>query len=104
MPGFKVEVAHRLGQAEAVERLQGFSDKIKESYRTEITDIQESWSEGGCLDFSFKAMGFKISGNVQVHEESVSLNGTLPMAAVMFRGAIEKEIKSKLCEALGTSG
>ena len=49
-------------------------------------------------------MGFKISGNVQVQEESVSLNGTLPMAAVMFRGAIEKEIKSKLCEALGTSG
>ena len=43
MPGFKVEVTHRLGQTEAVERLQGFSDKIKESYRTEITDIQESW-------------------------------------------------------------
>ena len=75
MPGFKVEIKHSLGQAEAVERLQGFSDKIKESYRTEITDIQESWSEDGCLDFSFKAMGFKISGNVQVQEESVSLNG-----------------------------
>ncbi len=101
MPGFKVEVKHGLEKAEAVERLQGFSARIKETYQAEVTDIQETWSDDGRLEFSFKAMGFKISGNASVEQYTVQMDGSLPIAAMMFRGAIENEIRSKLNEALG---
>lgn len=100
MPGFKVAVQHGLGKDQAVERLQGFSEKIKETYQAEVTEVQETWTEDGRLEFSFKAMGFKIAGNAVVEQHEVQLDGTLPIAAMMFRGAIEKEIAGKLNEAL----
>ena len=100
MPGFKVEVQHSLGKDQAVEKLQGFSEKIKDTYQAEISEVEERWTEDGRLEFSFKAMGFKISGNAIVEQHLVQMDGSLPLAAVMFRGAIEKEISNKLREAL----
>ncbi len=101
MAGFKVEVPHGLDAPTAVARLQGFSEKIRKSYEGEITEVVETWHEDGRLSFSFKAMGFRISGGAVIDHERVRMEGTLPLAAVMFRGAIERQIREKLDEALG---
>lgn len=100
MPGFKVEIPHGMEVHVVVTRLRGFSEKVRAAYAGEITEVVETWTSERNLEFSFRAMGFKIAGNALVDDSHVRLNGSLPMAAVMFRGAIERQIREKLEEAL----
>ena len=100
MPKFNVSVPHQLARTEAVDRLKGFSEKVKDGTPVELTDIEESWDSDGNLQFSFKAMGMKISGAVVTSDSTVDVAGDLPFAAAMFRGAIETQIKDKICEAI----
>jgi hypothetical protein len=100
MPKFNVSVPHGLPRDQAVDRLKGFSEKVREDTPVELTDVEENWDNDGNLNFSFKAMGMKISGSVVTSDSEVAVNGDLPFAAAMFRGAIENQIKEKIVEAI----
>lgn len=104
MPGFQVEVQHSLGSETATERLRGFSSTIRETYRTEVTEVLERWTEDGRLEFSFKTSGMRISGNAIVEATTIRVEGTLPLAASFFRGAIERQIRDKLLEVISRTG
>ncbi len=99
MPSFKAEVSHQLGQAAATERLKGFADKIRERYKDQVSNMQESWGDNS-LEFSFKTLGLSIKGKINIEDTVVKLNGTLPFAALPFRGKIENSIKDELAKAL----
>lgn len=100
MPKFNVSVPHSLERSEAVDRLKGFSDKVRSDAAVELTEVEENWDDSGNLKFSFKAMGMKISGSLIASQSDVTVNGELPFAAAMFRGAIESQIKDKIAEAV----
>ncbi len=85
---------------EAITRLRTFSDRIREKMPVDVSDIQEDWDDTGNLSFSFKAMGFKISGNMKTCGDQVQVDGNLPFAALPFRGAIENQIAEKVREAI----
>ncbi len=101
MAKFNVAVPHGAPRQTAVTKLRSFSDQIRDSAAIEVTDVQETWDEDGNLDFSFKAMGMSISGKMTVCEENVTVSGTIPFAALPFRGAIESQIAEKIGEAMG---
>ena len=101
MPSFSAEIPHGLGRDQATERLRGFTDRIRNKYKDQVSDFEESWTEDGQLSFSFKTFGFKIGGQVAVDEDKVNLTGELPFAAVAFRGKIEQEIRDQIAKALG---
>ena len=65
-----------------------------------VTDVEESWDEDGNLNFSFKALGFEVSGQMVTCDSQVTVAGNLPFAALPFRGAIESEVKQRLQEAI----
>ena len=48
------------------------------------------------LEFAFKAMGMAVSGTVKVEESAVRLDAKIPMAAMMFKGMIEQQIRKEL--------
>ncbi|MEM9940751.1 MAG: polyhydroxyalkanoic acid system family protein [Planctomycetota bacterium] len=100
MAKFKVNVDHSLDKQEAIKRLRSFSTKVREDLPIELTEIQEAWDPAGNLDFSFKAQGLKISGKMQTSETDVVVDGEIPFAALVFRGAIENQISEKVREAL----
>lgn len=101
MAKFNVVVAHP-GQREiAVDKLKGFSDRMREQSPVEVSDVEENWDESGNLSFSFKALGFKISGSMVTCENNVTVVGNIPFAALPFRGAIESQITEKVKEAIG---
>ncbi|MEZ6096354.1 MAG: polyhydroxyalkanoic acid system family protein [Pirellulaceae bacterium] len=100
MPSFNVKVAHDSHPSEASEKLRSFSEKVRASSAVVVTEIVEEWDEDGHLTFSFKAMGFKIAGRLESRVNEVHVTGNLPFAALPFRGAIEKEVASKIKEAL----
>jgi len=80
-----------------MQRLQAFIDKIRG--RSEISDLQESWSEN-VLNFSFRTFGFTVQGMTTVDDDRVRMEGTLPMAALPFRGKIESTVHQELARML----
>jgi hypothetical protein len=101
MAKFNVVVDHSIERDEAVSRLKGFSNRMREDVPVEVTELVETWDESGNLSFAFKALGFTISGSVITCHESVTIVGNLPFAALPFRGAIENQIAEKVREAIG---
>lgn len=99
MPKFNVDVPNPLGKEEALTRLQGFSDKLREKYQDKISDLEQSWEEDR-LEFSFKVMGVKIAGALTVEQEKVLVEGDLPFSAVMFKGKITSGIEEQLGKLL----
>jgi len=82
---------HKLSQKEALSRIQSLLGDMKKKHGDKINDLQESWS-GSVGRFSFKAMGFSVSGTLEVTASEVKLNGQLPFAASFFKGQIESAI------------
>lgn len=101
MPSMNLEVPHSLAQEEAVERMKSLLDKIHDKYGDQIKDIEQSW-QGSTLSFSFKTFGFKIGGTVEVQDEVIKFTGSLPIAAMAFRGKIESSIRGELEKCLQT--
>jgi len=100
MPQMKVSVGHELDPDEAVKRLRYFLELIRQSYGQQVSQLEETWEERSG-SFSFKAMGFKTSGTVEIDHVEVRVVGQLPLAAVMFRGKIEEALRTQLTKALG---
>ena len=100
MAKFNVVVDHQTERQQAVESLKTFSDRIRNESPVEVSEVEENWDETGNLSFSFKAMGFTISGSMVTCEQKVTVAGKLPFAALPFRGAIESQIEEKVKEAI----
>jgi len=94
MPSSSVKVPHTLGKAEAVNRLKNILESAKSQYGDRISDLQENWQEDGGT-FSFKAMGFKISGSLVVTDTDATINGEFPWAAKPFQKTIETTLRER---------
>lgn len=99
MPKMTINVPHQLPAAEATERIKGLLAQVKEKYSGQVSDLQENWGENGGT-FSFKAMGFKIAGDLKVTDSEMVLNGDYPLAARPFKGKIEGIVREKATELL----
>lgn len=99
MPKFDLSVPHTLGKEAALERLQGFAEKLKEKQGERLSELEHEW-EGDRLSFSFKAMGIGISGGLTVEESAVRVEGDLPFTAAMFKGQITGAIQEQLDKLL----
>jgi hypothetical protein len=100
MPTLNVTVAHQLTQAEATERLKKKQTEIKEQNTYTVTDLNEKWTTPDTLDFSFKILGFSLTGTVASQESSVRINVNLPAAALMMKGTIESQVRRELEQVL----
>lgn len=100
MPSIKITVPHIHGQQHASERLLGFMTQMKQQYKDQVSDLQETWEENR-LNYSFRTFGMTVRGAVEVQESQVALNADLPFAAMMFKGKIEQEIRITLERVLG---
>lgn len=89
-----MNVPHQLSQDEALGRLKNLLTDMKSQYGDKITDLQENWSGDGGT-FSFKAMGFKLSGTLQVTGSEMNLDGDFPWAAKPFQGTVEATIRER---------
>ncbi|HWV25460.1 MAG TPA: polyhydroxyalkanoic acid system family protein [Thermomicrobiales bacterium] len=94
MPKSSISIDHSLGEQEALNRLKGILDQVKEKYGSQVSDLQENWTDNGG-DFSFKAMGFKIAGDLTVTDSKVLINAEYPWAAKPFQGTIESTIRER---------
>ena len=100
MPQFKVAVSHSHARHDMVTKLQRFADQLRGNVPAEVSQVEENWDDQGNLNFSFKALGFSVSGDVLTSDKEVTVSGKLPFAALPFRGAIESAIREQLESAI----
>lgn len=99
MPSFQVKTPHTLGQEAAAARLKDFAERVAAQYKDSVSKLESNWA-GNDLNFNITAYGFNFSGVVAVTENEAVLNGTLPFAALPFRGRIESGFAAELKKAL----
>ncbi|MCC6780473.1 MAG: polyhydroxyalkanoic acid system family protein [Hyphomicrobiales bacterium] len=72
-----VSIPHRLGREEAVRRLKSGIGAARSRYSALLTIGEETWS-GDRLSFQVSALGQRASGRIDVGEDEVRLEVTLP--------------------------
>lgn len=88
-----ITIAHKLGKEEALRRLRPALGKASASYSV-LSVEEETWS-GDRMSFRVRAVGQVASGNVQVGEDHVRLELTLPWLLHKFGEAVQKTIKAR---------
>jgi hypothetical protein len=91
MPKINLSVAHNLGRDEAKNRIASSIADSRSRFADRISNVADSWN-GYADAFSFDALGFSVSGNLDVQPAQVLIELNLPWAAYPFKGRIESEI------------
>ncbi|MGJ4928796.1 polyhydroxyalkanoic acid system family protein [Bradyrhizobium sp. HKCCYLS2038] len=88
-----VSIPHRLGKDEAVRRLQSGLSRAAQSVPVLSVD-EERW-EGDKMIFRVRALGQAASGHVDVAEDHVRVEVTLPWLLQRFAEAAQNAIRSR---------
>jgi hypothetical protein len=99
MPKLAVSVPHTLSQEEATRRIQERVNLARETFQERVQDLEEHW-DGNRLAFRFTTFGFPIQGEVASEPAEVQVNADLPLAAMMFKGMIEQQVREELSRVL----
>ena len=92
MPKINLEIPHTLSAEEARSRLEKFTEGLP---KDQVSDLEQSWNEN-TLTFSFKTFNIQISGDLTAEHEKMLVNLELPLAAMVFKGKIESEMRKQL--------
>ena len=85
-----VRIPHKLGKEEALRRVKPALGKASSSFPVLAVE-EETWS-GDRLRFRVRALGQIAAGNVEVAEDHVQLEVTLPWLLHKFAQAVQKTI------------
>ena len=99
MSALKLNIPHNLSKEEALTRIKKLLSNLKEEQKDFISDVHENWA-GDKGDFSFKAKGFNVAGNIIVNNSNVQLNSDLPFALSFFKSTISDVITKKAATLL----
>ena len=99
MPKVNLSVPHELGQEEATARIKHLLTEVREKYGNQVSDIHEDWNGSSC-DLAWKSMGMGMSANIQVNASDVTVDGTMPMAFMAFKGKMESLVRDRVTQAL----
>ena len=88
-----VTIPHRLGREEAVRRLRGGMARATSALPV-LTVDEETW-DGDRMAFRVRAMGQSASGNVDVADDHVRLEVTLPWLLQRFAQIAQAAIQAR---------
>lgn len=88
-----ITISHKLGKEEALRRIKPALGSASKSFPV-LKVEEETWS-GDRLDFRVRAIGQVAAGNVQVGEDTVRLEVTLPWLLHKFGQAVQRTIEGR---------
>ena len=89
-----VNIPHRLGKDEALRRIKSGLGRARAEFAALLTIENEVWS-GDRLTFSASALGQRASGIIDVGEQAVRLEVTLPWLLARFAHAVQRVVGQK---------
>lgn len=87
-----VSIPHRLGKDEAVRRLKSGLSNARTSFGHVLSIQEETWS-GDHLAFRISAIGQVASGSIDVFDDNVRLEVTLPWLLAKIADAVQPLIR-----------
>jgi hypothetical protein len=99
MPRIHLSVPHALGQEEAKRRVTNLLAESRAKFGAHASDVTETWN-GHMNNFSFRALGFSVSGTLEAQPSQLVIDIQFPLAALPFKGRVESEILSRARELL----
>jgi hypothetical protein len=100
MPKIQLTIPHTLAKEEAKRRIDNLMADTRNGAATMVTDLEQSWN-GDVQSFRFRAWGFAVSGSVTVNPADLLIEAQVPLAALPFKGRMEKEIRAHAEKLLG---
>jgi hypothetical protein len=97
MPRYSTEVAHTLGQSEALARVRALAEHARRT-----SDLEGAWSDN-TFAFSVRLQGVNLRGTLCVEPDVLRFDGRLPLLAMPFRNWIPRALKKGL-EQVGPGG
>lgn len=94
MAALNINIPHNLTKDEALSRIKGLLQQVKEEQANVVSNVKENWQDDKG-EFSFTAMGFDLSGLIDVKEDGIDINAELPFAVSLFKGKIKEIITEK---------
>ncbi len=88
-----ITISHKLGKEEALRRIKPALGKASQNFPV-LKVEEEVWSNER-MDFRVRALGQVAAGNVQVAEDNVRLEVTLPWLLHKFAEAVQKTISGQ---------
>lgn len=85
-----ITIPHKLSKEEALRRVKPALAKASDTFPV-LKVEEEVWSDDR-MDFRVRALGQPAAGNVQVGDDSVRLEVTLPWLLHKFAEAVQKAI------------
>jgi Putative polyhydroxyalkanoic acid system protein (PHA_gran_rgn) len=89
-----VSIPHRLGREEAVRRLKSGLASVRTSYSALFSINEESWT-GDHLVFRVSALGQSAAGSIDVADDHVRLEVTLPWLLAKLAEKITPAIRKE---------
>jgi hypothetical protein len=94
-----VTIPHRLGKAEALNRIKFGLGRAKTEYSHLLRIDNDSW-EGDRLTFAAAALGQRAHGTIDVTDTNVRLEVTLPWLLARFAHAVQRVVGQKVTPLL----
>ena len=95
MPNLTFSVDHSKETETAVKLIDERMTELANEHKEKISDLTKTWN-GSTLDFKGSAMGLKISGQMEVGTDKVSVDLSLPMIAMAFKTQIIEIVKKEI--------
>ncbi|MCL2623521.1 MAG: polyhydroxyalkanoic acid system family protein, partial [Planctomycetaceae bacterium] len=76
---------------------------LQENSKT-VHHFSERWTDDHTMEFAFKTMGFSVSGLLKSLPKLVTVDVTLPFAAMMVKGMIESRLQEEIGKILDEAG
>lgn len=90
-----LEIPHKTSQAAALVRVKHGLDEARSKMGDQAEIHEERW-DGNTLHFDATAQGQRISGTLEVGENTLLIDAKLPLMLRLFEGRIERELKAQL--------
>jgi Putative polyhydroxyalkanoic acid system protein (PHA_gran_rgn) len=93
-PPLIVNLPHRLGKDEALRRIKAGIGRVHNEFARLLTVEEETWT-GDRLTFRVKSLGQRVAGTIDVRDDHVRLEVTLPWLLARFALAVQRVIGQK---------
>lgn len=102
MPSISVSVPHIRTTDVALQKVQMMLQQLQRDYEGRVSNVRQRW-DGRKGSFAFTAMGFDVSGTIEVSDRSVEIRGSIPWMATPFKGRIESTIREQTLMLLASA-
>lgn len=92
MPHIKILINHKIGQSNAMSRIQHYLLNSGTFIPSQVTALSIKWI-GNVANFSFKTAKIPVFGTLNISNDSVEINSKLPLVFLPLKSQIENIIR-----------